>query len=136
VFRNVNLLKCRWRLNYQRGETINRLNLATHFSLSQTKTWIYVRLCLELFVGVWCLIYVICICLHIYSGVQHILCCVFVLFVFVLCTLCCQFLWIVHSWLSLRFSLTFIYNIICRGLFLVFFNGMGRDVQYLLVELI
>jgi hypothetical protein len=30
-----------------------------------------------------------------YSGVQHILCCVFVLFFFVLCTLCCQFLWIV-----------------------------------------
>ena len=25
-----------------------------------------------------------------YSGVQHILCCVFVLFFFVLCTLCCQ----------------------------------------------
>ena len=27
-----------------------------------------------------------------------ILCCVFVLFVFVLCTLHCQFLWIVHFW--------------------------------------
>ena len=26
----------------------------------------------------------------------------------VLCTQCCQFLWIVHSWLPLRFSLTFI----------------------------
>jgi len=25
----------------------------------------------------------------------------------VLCTLCCQFLWIVHSWLPFRFSLTF-----------------------------
>jgi hypothetical protein len=34
-----------------------------------------------------------------YSGVQHILCCVFVLFFFVLCTLCCQFLWIVYFWL-------------------------------------
>ena len=33
----------------------------------------------------------------------------FVLFVLVLCTQCCQFLWIVHSWLSLRFSLTFIH---------------------------
>ena len=31
-----------------------------------------------------------------YSGVQRILCCVFVLFIFVLCTICCQFLWIVH----------------------------------------
>jgi hypothetical protein len=37
------------------------------------------------------------------------LCCVFVLFFFVLCTLCCQFLWIIHVWLSLRYSLTFIY---------------------------
>jgi hypothetical protein len=26
-----------------------------------------------------------------------------------LCTLCCQFLWIVHFWLALRCSLTFIY---------------------------
>ena len=33
--------------------------------------------------------------LFVYRGVQHILCCVFVLFFFVLCTLCCQFLWIV-----------------------------------------
>jgi hypothetical protein len=31
-----------------------------------------------------------------YGGVQHILCCVFVLFFFVLCILCCQLLWIVH----------------------------------------
>jgi len=36
------------------------------------------------------------LCLLAYSGVQHILCCVFALFFFVLCTLCCQFLWIVH----------------------------------------
>ena len=28
--------------------------------------------------------------------------------VFVLCTLCCQFLWIVHFWLLLLYSLTFI----------------------------
>jgi len=30
-----------------------------------------------------------------YSGVPHILCCVFALFFFVLCTLYCQFRWIV-----------------------------------------
>ena len=30
------------------------------------------------------------------GGVLHIMCCVFVLFFFVLCDLCCQFLWIVH----------------------------------------
>ena len=31
-----------------------------------------------------------------------------IVFSFVLYTLCCQFLWIVHSWLPLRHSLTFI----------------------------
>jgi hypothetical protein len=31
-------------------------------------------------------------CLLAYSGVQHILCCDFDLFYYVLCTLCCQFL--------------------------------------------
>jgi hypothetical protein len=31
-----------------------------------------------------------------------------VLFVFVLCIQCCQFLWIVHSWLAFCYSLTFI----------------------------
>ena len=31
-----------------------------------------------------------------HSGVPHILCCVFVLFFFVLCAICCQYLWIVH----------------------------------------
>ena len=34
-------------------------------------------------------------CLFVQSGIQHILCCSFVLFFFVLYTLCCQFLWIV-----------------------------------------
>ena len=34
------------------------------------------------------------LCLLAHSGVQHILCCVFGLFFVVLCTLCCQFLWI------------------------------------------
>ena len=33
----------------------------------------------------------------------------------VLCTLCCQFLWIVHSWLPLMFSLTFIRHEIFTG---------------------
>ena len=35
------------------------------------------------------------LCLFVHSGVQHILRCVFVVFFFVLCTLCRQFLWIV-----------------------------------------
>jgi hypothetical protein len=34
----------------------------------------------------------------------------FVLFAFVLCVQCYQFLWIVQSWLFLQFSLTFIWN--------------------------
>ena len=50
------------------------------------------------------------LCLFAYSDVQHILCCVFALFVLVLCTLCCQFLCIVHSWLPFRYSLMFIYK--------------------------
>ena len=48
------------------------------------------------------------LCLLAYSGVHHILCCVFILYFFVLCTLCCQFLWIVYFVLPLRYSLTFI----------------------------
>ena len=50
--------------------------------------------------------YIICVWFA-YSGVQHILCWVFVLFVFVLCTLCYKFLWIVLFWVRLRHSLTF-----------------------------
>ena len=34
--------------------------------------------------------------------------CVVFLFFFVLCTLCCQFLWVVHFWLPLRYYLMFI----------------------------
>ena len=44
------------------------------------------------------------------GGVQHILCCVFVLFVFVLCTLCCKFLCIVHFWIPNRYSLKLMYT--------------------------
>ena len=57
-----------------------------------------------------------------FDGVRvvHFFTCVFVfvvvvvLFVFVLCAQCCQFLWIVYSWLTLRFSLAFIlYCVLC-----------------------
>ena len=44
------------------------------------------------------------------SVVQRILCCIYILFFFVLCNLCCQFVWIVLFWLPLRYSLTFIYT--------------------------
>ena len=44
------------------------------------------------------------------SDVQHILCCVFVLFVFVLCALWCKFLCIVHFWFPNRYSLKLMYT--------------------------
>jgi hypothetical protein len=47
---------------------------------------------------------VLCLlCLLVDSGVQHMLCCVFVLFFFSLCTLYCQFLRIVHFGLLRRY---------------------------------
>ena len=48
-----------------------------------------VRLYFQLFVGVF-MSYLRYLCLLAYSGFQHILCCVFVLFFLVLCALCCQ----------------------------------------------
>ena len=57
-----------------------------------------------------CLIYVICVCLCIVvSNTYYVV--FFSLFLSVLCTLCCQFLWIVHLWLPLRYSLAFIYRL-------------------------
>jgi hypothetical protein len=38
----------------------------------------------------------------------HLVCCAFVLFFFVLCTLCCQLLWIFQFWLIVRYSRTFV----------------------------
>ena len=58
-----------------------------------------VRLYTWLFVGGW-MSYLRYLCLIAHSGVQHILCCVFVLFFFVLYTLGCQFLWIVFLFIS------------------------------------
>ena len=42
----------------------------------------------------------------------------------VLCTICCQFLWIVHLWLSLRFSLTFICPVSCVP-YVASFSGLS-----------
>ena len=72
----------------------------------------YFRIYLQLLVGGF-MSYLRYLCLFPYSDVQHILCCVFVLSFFVLCTMWCQFLWIVNFWLPLRYYLTFIY---CRSL--------------------
>jgi hypothetical protein len=43
-----------------------------------------------------------------YTGVQHIVLC-FCFVLFFLCTLSCQFLWIVHLCFSFRYSLTFLF---------------------------
>ena len=40
--------------------------------------------------------YLCYLCLFAYSGIPHILCCVFALFFFVLYTISLQFLWIVY----------------------------------------
>jgi len=61
--------------------------LFMNYKFKQHSVWLY----LQLFVG-GCMSYLCYLCLFEYSGVQHILCCVFVLFVFDLCMLCCQFL--------------------------------------------
>ena len=51
------------------------------------------------------LVYDVCVCLRIVMSNTY---CVvfFALFFFVLCALCCQFLWTVLFWLPLRYSLT------------------------------
>ena len=69
-----------------------------------------VPLCLQLFVG-GIMSYLRYLSLLVYSCVQHILCCALVLFFFLLCTLCCQFLWIVLFWLPLSvFSTVYLRN--------------------------
>jgi hypothetical protein len=51
--------------------------------------------------------YLVCV-----SFLRRVVCCVFVSFDLALCTLCCQFLSFIHSWLSLRFPLTEIYFVL------------------------
>ena len=45
-------------------------------------------------------------------------------FFFILCTLCCQILWIVYLWLSLWYSLTFICPVSCVP-YVVRFSGLS-----------
>jgi hypothetical protein len=66
-----------------------------------------------------------------YSGVQHILCCIFVLFFFVLCTLCCHFLWIVHFWLPLRDYLAFVQTFLEVHLAFLHLRFVSPDVFHL-----
>ena len=59
---------------------------------------------LQLFVGGF-MSYLLYLCLFAESGGQHI-------FFFVLCTLYCKFLWIVHFLLPVRYYLTLIYTFV------------------------
>ena len=56
-----------------------------------------------------CFIYVICI--YLFIMVYNTYCVVFLMFFFVLCTLCWQFLWIFQFYLPLRYSPTYITRI-------------------------
>jgi hypothetical protein len=53
-------------------------------------------------------VYLRYLCLFTYNGVRRILCCVFDLFFFVLRTLCCRILWIVHFSLRCRYLFSFV----------------------------
>ena len=79
---------------------------------SNTNWVVFFVLCLRLVFCVWwCSTHIVLCFLFFWSSscvlwmVVYNTYCVafFVLFVFVLCTQCCQFLWIVHSWFPLRF---------------------------------
>jgi len=72
------------------------------------------------------------LCLFADSSVQHMLCCVFILFFFVLCTLCCQFLWIFHFWLPLRYSLKFIFICACLNLHVTMIHAIF-DIFFVVV---
>ena len=61
-----------------------------------------------------------------HSGMKQVQCCVFVLFFFVLCTLCCHFLWIVNFCWHLRYTS----NVYCN------FVSMRNSHLYNTLELI
>jgi hypothetical protein len=98
--------KCCWAQWYCRlyFDDVSPIDISEEFFLSYDKDVLkIIQLCVGGLIS-----YLHYLCLFVYSGVQHTLCCILVLFFFVLCTLCCQILWIVHSWLSLPYSLKFI----------------------------
>jgi hypothetical protein len=58
----------------------------------------------------------------------HIVLC-FVLFFFILCTLCCQFLWIVNVWMPLLYTLTFIYALNLKFITHLYEYSIVRYIQ-------
>ena len=91
-----------------------------------------VRLYLQLFVG-GLTSYLHYLCLFAYSGVHIVLCFCFVFLR--LCTLCCQFLLIVHFWLPLRYSVTFILVEHCLSLFFWPFYCLSFELRLLIISL-
>jgi hypothetical protein len=89
-----------------------------------------VRLYLQLFVG-GLTSYLHYLCLFAYSGVHIVLCFCFVFLR--LCTLCCQFLLIVHFWLPLRYSVTFILVEHCLSLFFWPFYCLSFELRLLII---
>jgi hypothetical protein len=53
-------------------------------------------------------LFALCVCVWVWWYTVHNVLCFLFYFFFLLCTLYCQFLWIVNFWLPLRYSLTFI----------------------------
>jgi hypothetical protein len=101
---------------------INMLHSATLLCLSEARIWIPNVICRSIFCVQWVKLRwevpVVCRRTHVLFTLfvfvcikwcpTHIVLC-FDLFVIVLCTLCCQVLWIVYFWLPHRYSLAFIY---------------------------
>jgi len=105
--RNHSPIKLNGFILFRENETLFRLN-ELFFFFSQIMTafnWLFRMSANGLHASLYegsCLIYVICVC---FAYTHIVLCFCFVFFV--LCTLLCQFLWIVHFWLPLRYSLRF-----------------------------
>ena len=89
-----------------------------------------------------CLSYLPYLCLLTYNGVQHILCCVFLFCLScVLCTLCCQFLWIVLLGLPLLYSdfpgvglLVYLVKVIpeaCRMHLIIYLHFFDCNLKYI-----
>ena len=76
--------------------------------------------------------YLRCFCLFASGDFRHVLCCCFS---FVLCALCCQFLWVLQFWLRLRYYLVFIFLIECL-INVLFVLKMPNYLVYLYVPIL
>ena len=113
---------CVWLLKlFRREEQTRNVNTIAYsfvlwcplrFPHENNVRFVYSSSCLQRGGGSY-LIYFIYACLPMVRSIQHISCCVVVLFTFVLC-LCCQFLWLVSFWLPLMYSIRFIDNSISQ----------------------